>query len=170
MATVTDIAALAPPHTANAIALPIPNDEEHPAQHAPNIIELEDKNLLQEISKHPYSGSELSNPFDVAAARKWVTEVVLKLPRAPPASSRSRELAEVEITEIAVTYGADEKFSLRIYVPAVQNAGQDRSAALIMYHGGGFVHSSPVVDEGKMTVNLISSCSWLNKFIQNNIS
>lgn len=125
-----------------------PTLEPAPAKKAFNIIEMADENYIEKISEPVYASSALSNPLDVAVSRKWVEEVVMKLPREPPAASRTRKLADMAIKTIPVTYGQDGKFSVRVYVPALED-GDDRRAGLIMYHGGGWVHSYPEVDEGK---------------------
>ncbi|KAG8419895.1 hypothetical protein J3458_004723 [Metarhizium acridum] len=47
-----------------------------------------------------------------------------------------------------MTYGSDATFRVRVYVPAVEDKQSVPSRpALIMYHGEGWIHRYPEVDE-----------------------
>lgn len=105
-------------------------------------------NLHQGVSQPPYSDSALANPFDETLAREWVKDVVMKFARGPPAYCRRRPLAEVAIKDVSITYGNDDTFRVRVYVPAVEEANNAPRPALVMYHGGGWIHGYPEVDEG----------------------
>jgi len=128
---------------------------EDPVQQTLNIIEIEDNNYIATLADPIYTSPQLTNPLDVAAAREWVEQVVLKQDRSPPATSRTRDLANMDIKTIAVTYGSDGKFAVRVYNPisTIQDSldkDRDRRAALIMYHGGGWFHGSSKIDEGEL--------------------
>lgn len=75
----------------------------------------------------------------------------MNFPRGPPADCRRRPLAEIDIKNVFINYGTDDNFRVRVYVPLVEDAQSHISGkpALIMYHGGGWIHGYPEVDEGK---------------------
>lgn len=129
---------------------------EHPVQLALNIIESKDMNYVSMLENATHTSPRLINPFDVAAAREWVEQVALKQDRCPPASIRKRNLPDMDINTISVTYGSDEEFSVRVYNPTPPNGhGPDKNdshrAALIMFHGGGWTHGCPKIDEGSVS-------------------
>ncbi|KAG9500647.1 hypothetical protein J7337_009129 [Fusarium musae] len=111
----------------------------------PNIIEALDLNYVQEYSKPPFLGSELPNEADVPAARQWLDNVVMNLPRGPPATAFRQPIEQLKIENVIVTYGGDQSYRVRIYSPI--SPSQGGRPALILYHGGGFIHGYPEVDE-----------------------
>ncbi|KFG81837.1 alpha/beta hydrolase domain-containing protein [Metarhizium anisopliae] len=119
-----------------------------------SIIEAVDQDYIQGISKPPYANTALADPFDEKIARKWVDEVIMKFPRGPPADCHRRPLAKIAIKNVSITYGSDDAtFRVRVYVPAAEDMQSVPSRpALIMYHGGGWIHGYPEVDEGKAIV------------------
>ncbi|KIE00043.1 alpha/beta hydrolase domain-containing protein, partial [Metarhizium majus ARSEF 297] len=113
-----------------------------------SIIEAVDQDYIQGISKPPYANTALADPFDEKIARKWVDEVIMKFPRGPPADCHRRPLAKIAIKNVSIIYGSDATFRVRVYVPAVEDMQSVPSRpALIMYHGGGWIHGYPEVDE-----------------------
>lgn len=118
--------------------------------------------MLQNVSKPPFADSALTDPFDEIVARKWVDEVVMNFPRGPPAECRRRPLADVSIKDCLVKYGVDGEFRVRVYDPVT--AASIRPA-LIMYHGGGWIHGYPEVDEGTHMPNLHTHRERESKFL-----
>ncbi|OQV06595.1 hypothetical protein CLAIMM_11142 [Cladophialophora immunda] len=132
----------------------------------PNIIEHRDANFLevradstmgcdldinhrQELMRSPLI--DMGAPRDIAdhnEMRQKVRDVHLRLPR-EPVSKRIFPTASISIQSIPVIVQNDMEFSVRVYNPAVDNT-YSRSGlrpALIMYHGGGWTHGLPEMDE-----------------------
>jgi hypothetical protein len=86
---------------------------------------------------------------DHIGMRKWLAEVYLRL-RAEPQTTRVRTRTPVAVKNVPITYGSDNNFSVRIYDPT-PDTGKESSLrpALLMFHGGGWVHGFPEVDEGE---------------------
>lgn len=97
----------------------------------------------------PVSNNAVLDPTDQIAMRKWLAEEYIKWPKHIPATARMREPVQIHVQTVPVTYGNDDgKFSVRVYQPLTPEDSSCRPA-LIMYHGGGWNHGSPEVDEGK---------------------
>jgi acetyl esterase/lipase len=80
--------------------------------------------------------------------RKWLEDVYMPLPKAPRIK-RIRSQVAIQITNIPITYNRDNHFSIRIYDPIDKEASRERlRPAVIMLHGGGWIHGHPEVDEG----------------------
>jgi acetyl esterase/lipase len=80
--------------------------------------------------------------------RKWLAEEYMTLPRTPPTEARSRSTANIHTETIPTSYGDGNQFSVRVYNPTADDDGL--RPALIMYHGGGWIHGFPEVDEGNL--------------------
>jgi len=82
--------------------------------------------------------------------RQRVRDVHLRLPR-EPRSKRILPSVPISIRNISVVYQDRNEFSVRVYDPAAQNSCNDSGSrpALIMYHGGGWTHGLPEMDEGE---------------------
>jgi acetyl esterase/lipase len=81
--------------------------------------------------------------------RKWINEQYIPLPKAP-INERIRPQALVTSKDISISYGKDNTFSVRVYTPTYQNTRKETlRPALMMIHGGGFIHGSPEVDDGE---------------------
>jgi acetyl esterase/lipase len=118
-----------------------------------------DSQIEKELSKPPFLGSELANEADVPAARQWLEDVVMNLPRGPPATAFRRPVAELKIENAIVMYSEDQSFRIRIYSPTSPNQG--KRPALVLYHGGGWVHGYPEVDEGTVSIYIRSCLSYI---------
>ncbi|KAL7929991.1 alpha/beta-hydrolase [Trichoderma chlorosporum] len=112
---------------------------------SPNIIEEADINYLQEFSKLPPLKVTTIHPADYVEMRKWLAEEYITWPRAPPTQSRSRAISHIHIETLPVIYENGHQFTVRVYSPTTENS--KLRPALIMYHGGGWVHGFPEVDE-----------------------
>lgn len=78
--------------------------------------------------------------------RKWLTEEYITWPKTIPVEARSREICKIHIQNVPVTYEDGNQFAVRVYDPEIKDSSP--RPALIMYHGGGWVHGFPEVDEG----------------------
>jgi acetyl esterase/lipase len=106
----------------------------------------------KEASKLPPSNLASLDHTDHVVMRKWLAEEYMNWPKTPPTAARSCEPVEIHKQTIPVTYGEDNRFSVRVYDPMRENSCSLR-AALIMCHGGGWIHGYPEVDEGKLTAD-----------------
>jgi acetyl esterase/lipase len=79
--------------------------------------------------------------------RKWLEDVYVKLPKAPQIK-RIRPQVEISVKDVPVTYGVDDHFTIRVYEPIEEAASRKLQPALIMLHGGGWIHGYPEIDEG----------------------
>jgi acetyl esterase/lipase len=79
--------------------------------------------------------------------RKWLKDVYVKLPKAPQIK-RIRPQVEIRVKDVPVTYGVDDHFTIRMYRPIEETASRKLRPALIMLHGGGWIHGYPEIDEG----------------------
>ena len=70
--------------------------------------------------------------------RKWMADTHGNLPK-QPLSKRIRSEADIQLTEVPVTYGTNNSFSIRIYVPMTPPDEVVLKPALIMLHGGGWI-------------------------------
>jgi acetyl esterase/lipase len=77
--------------------------------------------------------------------RNWLEEYVSKL-ETKPLSKRHRPEVEVSISEVGVKYGANDRFSLRIYTPTASSTSP-RPVVIVM-HGGGWVLGLTVAEDG----------------------
>ena len=94
-------------------------------------------------------GMEVVDAKDHIAMRKWLAEVYLKL-RAEPQTTRVRSRTPVAVKDVPITYGFENHFAIRIYDPTPDTGKEGcLRPALLMFHGGGWVHGFPAVDDGK---------------------
>jgi acetyl esterase/lipase len=86
--------------------------------------------------------------LDYVGMRKWLVDVYMKVPKEPEAR-RVRTRTSVAIKDVPITYASDNNFSIRVYDPT-PDAGKEGSLrpALLMIHGGGWIHGFPEIDEG----------------------
>jgi acetyl esterase/lipase len=103
----------------------------------------------KELAKLPASTVLTIDPADHIEMRKWLVEEYMTWPRAPVAEARSRVILNVQSETIPITYGEGGQFAVQVHVPKTE-AGL--RPALIMYHGGGWIHGFPNVDEGNKTM------------------
>lgn len=88
------------------------------------------------------------DPADYVAARKWMSTEYPKLPKAIQAE-RFQPRISSQARDVQVEYGNDQQFSLRVYEP-IFNESSPRTPllpALIMVHGGGWIHGDATGDE-----------------------
>lgn len=87
--------------------------------------------------------------------RQWLKDVYMKLPMLPQIK-RTRTPVPIQIKNVSVVYSGENHFSIRIYDPShEENFVLCRRPALIMYHGGGWMHGSPEGDEGAFQCNTL---------------
>lgn len=115
-----------------------------------SVIEQEDSDFFQALSS-----SLLQNippPGDVDDTREMrqrVQEVHRQMSR-EPMSKRIFTPASISVNDIDIVYQNDNAFSVRVYDPAIQSPeNQSLRPAVITYHGGGWTHGLPQMDEGK---------------------
>lgn len=94
----------------------------------------------------PASTLALINPTDEVAMRKWLVDEYIKWPKTPPATARVRKPVEIQAKTVKIIYGDDNHFAVRVYNPSTQ--GSCLRPALLMLHGGGWIHGFPEVEEG----------------------
>ena len=88
------------------------------------------------------------DPTDHILMRQWLDDVYMALPKAPQIK-RTRAEVPVHVRTVSVAYGVDDHFSIRVYDPVDDEAAAGNlRPALIMLHGGGWIHGYPEVDEG----------------------
>ena len=125
-----------------------------------NILEEADRNYVQvrqtlvsailsltltrkELRKFPEPHINVADPI---AARKWLVDEYMTWPKTVPEIARLRQPVEVQAETIEVTYGNDNCYAVRVYTPVTSS--MYLRPALLMFHGGGFIHGFPEVDEG----------------------
>jgi acetyl esterase/lipase len=88
------------------------------------------------------------DPLDYINMRKWLKDVYLTLDMNIP-TRRSRTTASISVKNVPISYEENKHFRVRIRDP-VPDAGKEGCLrpALLMLHGGGWIHSFPEVDEG----------------------
>ena len=103
---------------------------------------------MKEVSKIDLGNIKSIDPTDHIAMRQWLKDEYMPLQKAPRIK-RSRTPVSIDIKNVPIIYGEDNHFSIRVYDPVNKESPSDRlRPALIMLHGGGWVHGYPEVDEG----------------------
>jgi acetyl esterase/lipase len=87
---------------------------------------------------------------DYLAMRKWLKEVYVIFPSKPGIKGK-RPPASIEIENIPISYAGKNSFSVRVYNPAIEKDVSKPRSALLMFHGGGWIHGLPEMDEGTDT-------------------
>ncbi len=77
--------------------------------------------------------------------RQWLREVYTTFPSEPDVE-RVRSRVQIDTQTTSIIHGNGDKFRVRIYNPIVED-GRILSA-LLMFHGGGWIHGFPEMDEG----------------------
>ena len=114
-------------------------------------------NTLQHVAKLPMDFTAVPSGTDVNAMRVWINETFLQGPLAEARSKCDikRRLPEVpvDISNITVpcSDGSGTKFTIRRYLPRSAESGADVAPrpAILMLHGGGWIHGKPEGDEGR---------------------
>lgn len=87
------------------------------------------------------------DPTDHIAMREWLKQYYMPLPKAPQIK-RTRTIVPINIKTVPVTYG-ENTFSVRVYDPIDKEITLEHlRPALVMLHGGGWIHGYPEIDEG----------------------
>lgn len=109
------------------------------------------------MAKLPVNFAEVPSGTDVQGMRRWIDNVFLQGPLAECRERcdvrRRRPTVPVDVHTVAVPCPGDgaEQFSICVYDPqseATEDATQSRPA-IIMLHGGGWIHGNPHGDEGR---------------------
>jgi acetyl esterase/lipase len=108
------------------------------------------------MAKLPVNFAEVPNGTDVKGMRRWIDEVFLQGPmaecRAKCDVERRQPIVPVDVGNVLVpcAEGGQAHFTVRVYDPQIQAAeGEAQSRpAIIMLHGGGWIHGNPLGDEG----------------------
>ncbi|KAH6668432.1 alpha/beta hydrolase domain-containing protein [Halenospora varia] len=112
---------------------------------SPSIIEQIDMNYAESASILPLGDAAAFRNTDHIAMRQWLADVYTKFPSEPQAK-RVRTQVGVKITNVPITYGAENHFSIRVYDPSSE-VHKGQRAALLMFHGGVWIHGVPQMDE-----------------------
>lgn len=108
------------------------------------------------MAKIPTDLTKIPSGIDVVGMRHWINEVFLKNPVAEWRSkcdiSRRRPCARVNKYDISVpcSDSSQGSFSIRVYEPEFEGEKMNarKRPAVLMYHGGGWIHGTPQGDEG----------------------
>jgi acetyl esterase/lipase len=95
----------------------------------------------------PLDDADAFRNTDHIAMRQWLVDVYTKFSLEPQVK-RVRTEVNVKISDVPITYGTENHFSVRVYNPCSEDH-QGQRAALLMFHGGGWIHGVPQMDEGK---------------------
>lgn len=88
-------------------------------------------------------------PKDLAdhiEGRRWMETMYPKLPKSIQAA-RFNPAVSSTIYDVPITYGDNQNFSVRVYEPNLGSEIGELRPALIMVHGGGWIHGSPEADD-----------------------
>ncbi len=106
--------------------------------------------LVKATSKIDLGDVASIDPTDHIAMRQWLKDEFMGIPKAPQIKP-TRTPVPILVKDVPITYDGDNHFSIRVYDPANEGKSALRlRPALIMYHGGGWIHGFPAVDEGKV--------------------
>jgi len=84
---------------------------------------------------------------DVEAMRQWSKTAYHEYNHKPQCTPL-RKPVPVVTSNVTVCYDDTETFGIRVYDPS-DGYESDPRPVLIMYHGGGWIHSDPTCDEGQ---------------------
>lgn len=109
------------------------------------------------MQRLPFIKSEMPPGDDVPGMRRWVQELFMSegynKERARFRSQFPQDLPKVNKSIVTVSPSGekDENFDLWIYEspPNKQSSGSTLRPAILMFHGGGWIHGNPIGDEGQ---------------------
>ncbi|KIW68745.1 hypothetical protein PV04_04668 [Phialophora macrospora] len=123
--------------------------------HAKNPLEVPDIDYLQHMARLPVDFTAVPSGTDVENMRRWIDSTLLHGPlaecrlqcdikrRQPPVLIDTRNIS------VPCSDGSGHKFAIRTYVPRVESnkSGAKGMPAILMLHGGGWIHGKPEGDE-----------------------
>ncbi|KAK9358507.1 alpha/beta hydrolase [Lipomyces starkeyi] len=111
-----------------------------------NMFELPDQNWLQVLGRLDVDWDSIPHGNDLYAIRDWVQRCYLPISKTIHAK-RVRPEVPVVVEDQRIVYDTDKSFLIRIYSPNRPSAAEVLRPALLMYHGGGFIHGNPSCDD-----------------------
>ncbi|KIW99742.1 uncharacterized protein Z518_11155 [Rhinocladiella mackenziei CBS 650.93] len=176
------MASVAVQESPNAGRVVTTNDQHHPLDpleaqifckavgmnpNATHEFEIPDINFLQEIARLPVNFTKIPNGTDVRLMRRWIDEVFLRGPlaeyRARINIKRRRPITKVDVQDVSVLCSGTsrESFGIRVYNPRlVERESKIHSRpAVLMFHGGGWIHGNPLGDENISTIFASELCA-----------
>jgi acetyl esterase/lipase len=112
-------------------------------------------NNMKCLAKLPLNWANTPSGTDVEGMRKWVDETfgsgLLDEDRAKCEIRRRQPKAIIDkkVVSIIPSDGSNIGFELWIYQSAKRESITRARPAILMFHGGGFIHGSPLGDERK---------------------
>jgi acetyl esterase/lipase len=111
------------------------------------------------MGRLPVDFTAVPSGTDVENMRKWIDSTLLHGPLAESRLQcdikRRQPPVHIDIRNISVpcSDGSGHEFAIRTYVPRVERnkAGSRGMPAILMLHGGGWIHGKPEGDEGWFT-------------------
>ena len=105
----------------------------------------------------PFDLSGLPQGDDVSGMRRWVQEVFSskgyneEKARFQSKYQQRANRVTKSVIPVPISAGSDECFDLWIYEPLSdeKNSRIKLRPAIFMFHGGGWIHGSPIGDEGE---------------------
>ncbi|KAK5233018.1 hypothetical protein LTR47_005882 [Exophiala xenobiotica] len=133
-----------------------------------NDLQKPDIGYLQEMAQLPIDLAETPAGTDIQGMRRWVQELFTSEAYAKEKARfkvrRRRPVAEVGRTIVSVpcSDGSDECFNLWIYEPHNEEASPrpESRPAILMLHGGGWIHGTPIGDEQQYQVDITRIGLW----------
>ncbi|KAF7558988.1 hypothetical protein G7046_g5165 [Stylonectria norvegica] len=125
-----------------------------------NPLQKPDSNFLEEVAKVPVNMGDMPPGDDVHAMRKWIKEVFLGgaltefREKCDMKLRRPKQEVKKDVVTIKTSDGAGS-FDLWIYSLAAGGTEGKPKPAILMFHGGGWIHGDPSGDEGEYSP---SSC------------
>lgn len=106
------------------------------------------------MAQLPVDLAGMPDGTDVEAMRRWVRDVFqsegwarekarFQIKRRRPTTSISKTIESVPCPDTS-----GEHFDLWIYEPQSTAIASEPRPVLLMFHGGGWIHGSPIADEG----------------------
>lgn len=112
-----------------------------------------DSRWLQEMERLPVNLAQIPHGTDVPSMRRWIDEVLLQGPlaeyRAKVNIKQQRSTADVDVYNVSVpcSDSSNNSFGIRVYEPDLPNS--QSKPAVLMFHGGGWIHGNPLGDESQ---------------------
>lgn len=105
----------------------------------------------KEIARLPVNFAVMPSGTDVDGMREWVNSVMVKGPLAKHRADLGIKLRRPpqEVGKNIITVNAtdgDGEYGIWVYEPTAAGA---RRPAILMLHGGGWIHGNPAGDEGE---------------------
>ncbi|KIX04739.1 uncharacterized protein Z518_05609 [Rhinocladiella mackenziei CBS 650.93] len=110
-----------------------------------NMIECADDNFFEELGRLNINWNKIPPGTDVERMRHWISTDYTAIPKTSFLHRHIRERVPIEQQDVKVCYGETFDFTMRIYTP-LRGRCQPRPA-VIMYHGGGWIHGDATSDE-----------------------